>query len=192
MTYTSNVPQSNQSLGGSQPIINANFTLIGSNFAENHVGFGLTNAGLHTFVDLVSQGTTASNPATGVVSHYANAVNGVTEWFFQREESGMTAGAAIQMSVSTPVVAASGRTFLPGALLMIWGTKTWTTASPTAVSFQGGGFPNACLSVQVTSSAGTSGAISLGAAAVSETGFNLTASGSQTQTGNAYYLAIGY
>ena len=95
MTYTANVPQSNQSLGGSQPIINANFTLIGSNFAENHVGFGLTNAGLHTFVDLVSQGTTASNPATGIVSHYANAVNGVTEWFFQRENS----GSIIQMSV---------------------------------------------------------------------------------------------
>ncbi len=136
-TYTPNVPVSGQSLGNSRTIINSNFSAIQTTFDENHQDFNSSNPGFHTFVDLLSQGTTPSNPPTGAISHYSNIVNGITEWFFQRENS----GAVIQMSNGTPLASTNGQTFLPGGLILKFArvnvvqgdfgaTITFTTAFP--------------------------------------------------------------
>lgn len=134
-SYTQNVPIVNQTLGGSQSIINANFTLIGSNFSQNHVGFGLTNAGDHTYVDLVSQ-SSDSNPATGIVSHYSKSVSGATEWFFQRENS----GGVIQMSAGTAFtsgafLSAIGQTFIAGGIQLKWISFTAPGNTSTIINF---------------------------------------------------------
>ncbi len=97
---------------------------------------------MHTHVDLLTQASDP-NPATTIVSHYSKAVAGNTEWFFQRENS----GPVIQMSnlAGTPIIGSSGCTFLPGGLILQWGTFT-TTNTASTVTFATT-FPTNCYSV---------------------------------------------
>jgi len=85
------------------------------------------------------------NPATGIVSHYSKSVSGVTEWFFQRENS----GAVIQMSTSSgiPVLTTNGQTFLPGGLILKFGNIS--SVANNFITFSTP-FPNNIFSLQVT------------------------------------------
>ncbi len=194
MSYTANVPVSGQSLGNSRPIINANFAKIQSVFDANHVDFNLSNAGMHTHVDLLTQASDP-NPAATIVSHYSKSVAGNTEWFFQRENS----GPVIQMSnlAGIPtVLGATGRTFLPGGLILLWGLCNYQfNATSSGQAFQGGGFPNNGLTMMITPfSDVTSGGVSLSVSITSKTVFSVTAktnTGSGSATPGAYYWAIG-
>jgi hypothetical protein len=177
---------SGQSLGNSRPVINSNFQLIQSVFDENHVDFNDANAGFHTFVDLLSQGTTPANPPTGSVSHYSNAVLGVTEWFFQFE----TSGTAVQMSNinGTPVASVNGQTFLPGGLIMKFGTLAVNFPTNARITYQSA-FPTNLFSFQVTVSASATVTYTLPTSLVNLTGFNIAS----LYTGQAfvYWMAIG-
>lgn len=129
MTFTPNIPASGQTLGSSQPQILNNFAVLRSTIAVNHVDVNATNPGTHTHVDLIAQSANP-NPATGFVSHYSKTVGGVTQWFFQRENS----GSVIQMSNGTPVASTNGQTFLPGGLILQYGSSTSNSVS-YSVSF---------------------------------------------------------
>jgi len=139
MSYTPNCPVSGQTLGNSRPIINSNFMTIQSVYDENHVDFNDANAGAHTHVDLLAQ-TMNPNPLATLVSHYSKALSGVTEWYFQREQTaGPTDGMVIQMSSGNPVVGASfpssGQTFLPGGLQLKWGSGSVAAGASITIVF---------------------------------------------------------
>lgn len=85
MTYTV-LPNSGQSLGVTRVPINTNFSLIQSVFALNHIGFNLTGAGKHKFVEMPEQ----SPPETTIVDEGAlyvaqGIVSAQAELFFRRE-----------------------------------------------------------------------------------------------------------
>jgi hypothetical protein len=151
MSFTANVPVSGQSLGNSRPTINANFTKLQTVYDVNHVDFNAMNAGAHTHVDLLMQATDPA-PAVDLVSHYSKDLAGNTEWYFQRE----SAGPVIQMSTinGTPIVAAAGQTFLPGGLVMKFGTGSFGNGATTSnFVYASNGLPDFAVnvySIQVT------------------------------------------
>lgn len=191
MSFTPNIPASGQSLGSSRTQVLDNFAVLRSALAENHVDVNDANAGLHTHADLLAQ-SADPDPATGVVSHYSKLVSGITEWFFQRENT----GAIIQMSKGTPSATSSGRTFLPGGILMLWGPCNYSTTASPNQNFQGTGFPTACFGMIVgpTVLLGGSQAISLAGVPQSLTQFKVFAvasNGSGSASPGAFYIAIG-
>lgn len=188
-TYTPNVPVSGQSLGNSKPTINSNFQAIEQLIKVNHQNFGLTSQGYHTFVDMISQGTTPANPPTGSIAHYSNTVSGNAEWFFQRENS----GSQIQMSTvnGTPVLAANGQTFLPGGLVMRFGNQAITlNATSTTITFVNPFTTLYSLNVTVT------GAFNpqiwkINDADYSASSFKVSYSQNYNSTGHVFWTAIG-
>lgn len=180
-TYTANIPVVGQSLGNSRPTINSNFSAIQTTFDANHVDFNSPNPGFHTHVDLLEQGSDP-NPPIDACSHYSKAVAGVTEWFFQRENS----GAVIQMSKGTPTVSANGYTFLPGGVLFQWGTATASIGS-ASVTFPLT-FPGALFSITIGVVGGSNSASGVVIFASSTAGF--TAS-TQVSNRQFYWMALG-
>jgi len=189
-TYTPNVPVSGQSLGNSRPLINSNFMAIQSTFDENHVDFNDMNAGAHTHVDMLAQ-SADPNPATGLISHYSKAVSGITQWFMQRENTGVV----IQMSSGNPQQGASssfGQTFLPGAFQLRWGHETFSATS-TTVTYTAGSrglsnFPNNTIAVFVTANGDDTNQSAV-TQTFSSTGFLINTSKSNLEV---CWLAIGY
>lgn len=155
MSYNAGIPISGQTLGSSRPQVQGNFQVLFDTIAKNHVAMNATNAGKHTFVEMVAQlGDDTTQIQTGIVTHYSKLVGGLTEWFFQREGTGAVAGPSIQMSKGLPSATANGSTFLPGGLILKWGTFVATTVG-TVVQFKDNvtlaPFPNAVFSVTLTS-----------------------------------------
>ena len=62
MTYTTDIPQSGDTLGGTRDRIRTNFEEIATVMAENHVAFNNADEGKHKFLQMPVQ---ASAPATG-------------------------------------------------------------------------------------------------------------------------------
>jgi hypothetical protein len=186
MTFTPSIPASGQTLGSSQPQILNNFAVLRSTIAVNHVDVNSSNPGTHTHVDLGAQGSDP-NPATGFISLYSKTVSGITQLFLQRENT----GAVIQMSVGTPTIASSGSTFLPGAMILKWGTFHMnSTVTSLTVNFAGGAFPNAIFSVVVTPNSGNVNNYA-GATSVGTSGFVAKRSSSPADSIDFYYIAIG-
>jgi hypothetical protein len=153
MSFTPLIPASGQSLGSSRTQVLNNFASLRSTLAANHVDVNSANPGLHTHADLLAQ-SADPNPPVKAVSHYSKQVSGITEWFFQRENS----GSVFQMSNGDPSVSSnfptsSGQTFLPGGFILQWGF--YTVTSPFAGSIQvslNTNFPNNALTGWATSS----------------------------------------
>ena len=87
MSYNNNVPQAGQTLGNTRQPINTNFALIDTVEAVNHVGFNLTGAGKHKFLQMPDQ---ASAPTTAANEGglYVKAVTGSSELFYRKESNG--------------------------------------------------------------------------------------------------------
>jgi hypothetical protein len=127
MTFTVGIPEDGQTLGQSKPLVRGNLDSLYDTFLVNHQDINLSNPGTHTFVELLNQAT-PTNPLPGIMAHYSKTTAGVTEWYLQREETaGPTPGAIIQMSTinGTPVASSNGQTFLPGGLVMKFGSQTF-------------------------------------------------------------------
>lgn len=75
---------------------------------------------------MTAQAADPATPAT-IVSHYSKQVGGITEWFFKREAPG---NEVIRMSRGTPIALNLGYTFLPGGLLLQWGSFTVPYVNP--------------------------------------------------------------
>lgn len=121
MSFTPGIPANGQSLGSSRTQVLNNFASLRSTLAANHVDVNSANPGLHTHADFLAQ-SADPNPATGIVSHYSKVVTGVTQWFFQRENT----GPIIQMSNGNPSIMSTfpnskGQSFLPGGFILQWG-----------------------------------------------------------------------
>jgi len=135
MSYNPGIPVSGQTLGSSRPQVQGNFQTLDTTIATNHVAMNQANAGKHTFTEMVARTTENTNQIqTGTVTHFSKLLGGITEWYFQREGTGVASVPAIQMSKGTPSPLASGCTFLPGGLIIKWGTFVATTAG-TLVTF---------------------------------------------------------
>ena len=128
MTYTPDVPLPNQKPSVSQPIMRTNFNQLNTVFDDNHYAFNnATNAGDHRFSRYIPVVNPIAGAGNGVV--YVETLAGVPELKWHRN-----GGSHVQMSGPDPLNNAFGYTFLPGGMLMMWGTRT-TPGSPAPYSF---------------------------------------------------------
>lgn len=193
MSFTPNIPASGQSLGSSRPQIVNNFSIIRAAFALNHVDFNDSAFGRHKFLQMPEQG---SAPATGVNEGgvYTKDAGGFTNLFWKQESGGATPnknqGESIQMTNITPSNTATGRSFLPGGMLIQWGQVS-LVGSTTLVTFNES-FDINPYTIQLTwaNSAPASITISVSASSVTNTGFDITCNPGVSGP-SVYYLAIG-
>jgi len=136
MTYTV-LPNSGQSLGVTRVPINTNFSLIQSVFAQNHVGFNSgANSGKHKFVQMPAQASSPGTAAAETAIYSRTALLGVsneTNLYWQFPNTAATGPDVVMTRFITPVLALNGITFLPGGLILQWGTVA-LNANPTSTN----------------------------------------------------------
>jgi hypothetical protein len=182
MSFTPNIPNTGQSLGQTKVAIQNNFTNYNTVMSVDHVAPNDTGQGKHKHSTYVAQSSDPVN-LSGEISTYSKAISGVTEQFVIRD----AVTTAIQMTRGTPSLGTSGRTFLPGGLLLQWGQGS----SGTTINFTfSTPFNNPPYSLQVTplanSTSGNAAVISIGS--VTSSGFSALVSRSGLFV---YYIAIG-
>lgn len=141
MTYTTGIPVSGDSLGGTRDRIRTNFEEIATVTAVNHVAFNSLGEGKHKFLQMPEQ---ASAPTTAADEggFYAKvgASPAQTNLFFRGESDGFEYQLTRAISASTTRFATNtayvanhtgGWTFLPGNLLLQYGARTTPGTSGT-------------------------------------------------------------
>lgn len=191
MTYNPAIPQAADLPSISQPQMLINFGQANTLFGHDHYPFNFDNVnfrGLHKFTTLQQQD---NGPFTdvGQFAVYTKAVGNITELFFRRPNS----GTEIQMTPAIdPNPINNGQSFLPGGLLIQWGT---TAAIPPGVSTPIN-FPNAfsanaftVIATMQKTASGNSQPVNIVQATITPTTFNLyhTASGPHS----VCWIAIG-
>lgn len=123
MAYTSNVPQANQLISQSQPIINANFVALQS--------FG--NGYAELAVQVAAPSFTAGNDGLYVLN---NATTTKNELYVHKQTQAGTIDIPFTASAMSNVATAScinGWSYLPSGLLIKWGTAT-AAANPVSIT----------------------------------------------------------
>lgn len=193
MSYTTGIPRSGQSLGNSRPQVQGNFDYINTAFAINHVAFNSSGFGKHKFVDLV-EGLPDPVPAggTNTVFSKVGGVFALGELFYVRGAG----GTPIQMTNGNILANANGYSFLPGGILVQWGSTTSSGTGTRNVNFVADGninFPTACWHVFAqTHITNVSNGIVWTTANISTTGFALGTNPEVTPSGTSFsWFAIG-
>ena len=143
MAYDSTKPQSGITLSAGRAVVQANFAATETYIARDHVSFDANSAdsGKHKAIRLTEQ--TAPTTLVNELGLYAKDTGSHPDLFVRRESS----GTEIQMTVGDPTAAATGQTFLPGGIIMKWGSNAIISgAGGTTVTF-GSAFPTACFGV---------------------------------------------
>jgi hypothetical protein len=144
--YTANIPQPGDDPSQSQGQILQNFQSLQDAQDKNHVTLqDITNRGLHKFLQMPEQG---SDPTTAVNQGglYCKDIAGFTRLVFRQENN----GTIIQMTGIDPVSATNGYTFLPGGLLLQWGTSAVNGAPAITNILFPITFPANCFNVSIT------------------------------------------
>ena len=158
MTYSNNIPQSSQSLGITQPLVLNNFSLLQTAFSANHGAISSTNQGKHSFLQMPSQATslnglpvpvspaittlineggfytetvtTAGPPATSFVNLLYQAQSNGKQYLLTAVDDGnFTEFGTNGVYNSTGANYSGGWTFLPGGLLLQYGSVSVTTSN---------------------------------------------------------------
>lgn len=191
-----NVPQSSQTLGQTQSLIQANFSTIDTAFTVNHVQYndGSGNQGKHAFVQFSALGSSPT-PISGDISmyNYASTLTGINELFVVKSNATTT------IPITASPLTNTGWSYLPSGVLLKWGTTSPIhTSNPFAYTFPvassdpvfNGVF--IVLLTAVDTSTPFSGSLAVETGTIATTGFSVVYSGTPTTTTAAQYLAIGY
>lgn len=204
-----NVPQSTQSLGQTQSLIQANFSVIDTAFTVNHVPYndGSGNQGKHKLVDFPVQAAAPSFAATdtGFYNKVPAAPFPLTtkqetfvhvQSFSGAQDIPMTASI---LSTSTPTVFSSGWSYLPSGLIIKWAANVSCTGLQVVTFPTGGSIPafTVCLTVipQIAQGGATDVNFAVRLQGVNPTNFTVYVSPRTTTgsaTSNITYFAIGY
>ena len=180
MVYDPNIPQPADALSDSQADIQENFAQLNTQFGEDHVSLTSgSNNGKHnksTYIEQTADPSTSSDE----IALYSKDVTGNTRIFMRQE----TNGTIFQLSGSDPVNSLNGRTFLPGKILMQWGSVAAAT-NGTVVNF-GVSFSSNAYSVQVMTIGNTSNIYSIDT--ITSSSFRYISNGGSF---NIRWMAIG-
>lgn len=180
------MPNAGQNLAQTRDQIRSNIADLKASLAINHVDLDLApETGKHKFLQMPSQG---SAPATlaNELGLYVKGAGAATRLWLRQQNN----GTEVQLSGVDPTSAATGRTFLPGGILLIW--SSFDPTSSINVTFPFSGFPTACFQVQLTGAADNNSTFRNGISTgtISSTGFTWEGTVSSHWT-PIYYLAIG-
>lgn len=201
MVFNPNVPKPADLLSVSQSDILTNFQQLDAVFDNDHYEFSFAGGaaapydiavaadkGKHKQVTFVRASADIANAGTDELGLYNKNTGAGAQELFLRRESG---GSVIQMTAGNPTNAANGFTFLPGGLLLQWGSVTLTAALTTVIfptPFQAATVPySITLTPQGTASTNNAQAVNT-AAPPTNTSFNIGRVGSNI---TMYWMAIG-
>lgn len=189
MGFTPNIPQVGQSLGNSRSQVLNNFAVLRSSFAANHADVNDLNSGKHTFIQYVVQGSDPST-AANEIARYTKLVSSVAREFLRLPSN----GAVFQVSGPAPSVGTNGYTYLPGGLLMQWGTRAGSSSATNPVTFpiafSAAPYYVNAIPVRASSSPGSDFTTVIVTGTVTTTGFSIGNIGSHTMV-SWYWTAIG-
>lgn len=192
MTYNPAIPNANDIISQSQSQIKTNFGQADIIFDVNHITFDnatVVDRGKHRKVDFIRQTVAPGSAATQLVL-YEKLVSTNSELFFQRDN----VATEVQLTSGNPTIGTNGSTFLPGGIILKWGTATVTNTQ--TVNFITP-FPTACFQVilqPINNQAVTVANDYVYVASFNTTSFNATAVRRITLVGNTVnfsYIAIG-
>lgn len=125
-TYTRGIPNGPNNPSADQPIMQTNANSTDSILDIDLYGFNDNNGGLHQKSTYVVQGSDPvpvnTDGSQGIV--YSKAVSGIAEIFINRYGS----ATPVQLTNGAVSITNNGYTFLPGGLILQWGTVTGTVA----------------------------------------------------------------
>jgi len=142
MTFNAAIPGPNDILSQSQAQIQTNFSQADLIFDINHVTFdnaSVASRGKHRKVDYLRVAAPGSIAAEAVV--YQKLAGGSSNLFMQRDG----VATEVQLTGANPVIAGTGSTFLPGGIIMNWGSVVGAVAGNTATFATA--FPNNVFSI---------------------------------------------
>lgn len=195
------LPNAGQSLGQTRADIRENFNIIQDAFGRNHVSLNdgtPGNRGKHNFSEYVAQGSTPTIIA-GECATYGRNFGGVTQLTFTQDGTGnvyqltrVIPASVARFSTNTNYTGtqSGGWTFLPGGMLLQYGSKTSPGAGSSSITFPVA-FTNAPYSIQLTPrNDGSHSAFTYYLdGAPTNTSFNYRASTAGSNT--LYWIAIG-
>lgn len=199
MSFTLRPFASGDDLANSRDPIRTNFSVIQSRFDENHVNIdGGAGGGKHSFLQMPEQGS-APTTAAAEGALYTQSAAG-SNLFIRNNTDGSSYQLTTMIDASsanfgtavftTGNTDAAGWTFLPGGMILQYGTTDGlTTTGNTVITFPVA-FPNACLSVTATMRRDTTGSVALGVNSAGTTTFRILNT-SSTAGRLAYWMAIG-
>jgi len=196
MAYTDVPVDLNEAFSVSQPKIRTNFLDINTLVSVDHVTFDAAGAGKHARVTLPEQAADPDSILANQATIFAkeSAVTGNTGLFWQKEGTGVVAGATVEMTAFNLAVN-TGYSYLPSGIIIQWGKGTATGGGVGAVNIFNLTFPNAVLSVVITQecAVGQHDSVQVIAATLATDRFYATSySGSTATSYTINYIAIGY
>lgn len=126
-SFTANVPQSGQFPSTSQPIMEANNQYIAVFDARDHEFTANStdpNCGTHKQVTLNNLGGSPGFSGASCVVYSAEVTPPAGDPFPQLFFDATSPSSPVQLTGHTPVKGASGFSYLPGGLMVIWGKST--------------------------------------------------------------------
>ena len=128
-TYTRDIPNGPNNPSADQPIMQTNANSTDSILDIDLYGFNDNNGGFHQKSTYVVQGSDPvplnTDGAQGIV--YTKTVSGIAELFINRFGS----ATPIQLTKGAISASASGYTFLPGGIIIQWGTASASSGGST-------------------------------------------------------------
>lgn len=201
-SYQPNIPTGNVPLNQDYLNVQANFQQLNTTYSTDHIAFTVVaNNGYHTVVHMVSNSTIASNPPNNYPITPPPAIGLTGELFTTQSNDGVNpdeilwyqsgGGRLMQLTRNfVPVASANGSTFLPGGLILQWGTLT-TTGILTTVSFNFS-FPANCFIVLTEPNvAAVNGNQQFSVSSKSTTGFSFGTNTGYSVGSNFFWAAIG-
>ena len=132
MGYAPNIPAANDNPSVSQGQIQTNFGVLNTSNNVNHVTYSTTGQGKHKFVEMPNQGSIPTPLVAGEGTIYTKSVGGVSQLFYTPDNSGNEYQLSRSVTADFPSLGANpGWTYLPGGLLLQYGTVTSPGGSGT-------------------------------------------------------------
>lgn len=200
--YNRDVPDGPNNPSEDQPDMKINTNSAADIWDVDHFGFQDNNGGKHDVIRFPA--VQAVTPATGTFewAEYTRVLAGAVETFWKRPNT--IAGAPdIQMTTNIAIVASfiNGQTFLPGGIILKWGTFNGFTSSSSqtgTITFVPA-FPNGVFNITAqafytgTAPGSSGGSLNIRQPSVSNAEFTwaFSTGSSQFTGGGFYWLAIG-
>ncbi len=161
-TYQPNIPTGSVPFNEDYLNLQANFQQLNIAYGVDHVPFSNTSgispggqSGKHTIIHLQAASTTASNPPNNYPPTAVPTVSVTGEVFCTQSNDGVSTdeilwyqsggGRLMQLTRNfLPVASTNGYTFIPGGLILQWGTSTKSTDGSTSFPLA---FPSNCFGV---------------------------------------------